>query len=100
LPQLARMLQMNDGQRMAYEQQLAQQAAAPVRVVQIAPLPPPPPAVVEGPPPPPLVTFTPRPRDYGGLRPDDFERLPPPGHGIAVDIALTKDNKFRPRLTQ
>jgi tetratricopeptide (TPR) repeat protein len=74
LPQLANLLMMTDAQKMAYEQQQAQQVPL-VPVVPEAPLPPPP--EVGQPAPPPLVVYSPRPPDLGGLRPQDFEQIPP-----------------------
>ena len=74
LPQLANLLMMTDAQKMAYEQQQAQQVPL-VPVVPEAPLPPPP--EVGQPAPPPLVVYSPRPPDFGGLRPQDFEQIPP-----------------------
>jgi tetratricopeptide (TPR) repeat protein len=75
LPRLANLLQMSDEQKMAYEQQLAREAAVAVSRIRIAPLPPPP-EVVVGPLPPPLLICTARPPDFGSVRPADFEALP------------------------
>jgi tetratricopeptide (TPR) repeat protein len=82
LPQLATLLMMSDDQRIAYEQQLAQQA------------PPSPLAAAGG-----LIAYSPRPPDLGGVRVEDFDRLPPlPPNGtapaVAIDLALPLKNKF------
>src|SRR5262249_17032774 len=79
LPQLASLLQMTDEEKIAYEQRLAQQAAGVVRPVVVAPLPAPPELPVEAqPPPPPLMVNCPQPPELGGVRPEDFDRLPSP----------------------
>lgn len=98
LPQLAAMLQMSDEQRLAYEQQLARQAAAiPVaaEVVNIAP----PPAYAPGAPAPaPIIVNTTRPPEFGGVVVDDFRRLPPTGQvAVGFQLALTQDHKIRAR---
>jgi tetratricopeptide (TPR) repeat protein len=77
LPQLANVLQMTDEEKIAYEQRQAQQAA--VQPVVVASLPPPPELpIADQPPPPPLVVNSPRPPELGAIRPEDFDRLPPP----------------------
>jgi tetratricopeptide (TPR) repeat protein len=75
LPQLATVLMMTDEQRMAYEEELARQAAT---VAKVTDAPPPPPPEAGGPPPPPLVTTTPGPLPLGKVDPDNFDKLPPP----------------------
>ncbi|HMC64309.1 MAG TPA: tetratricopeptide repeat protein, partial [Gemmataceae bacterium] len=96
LPQLAAMLMMTDEQKMAYEQQLARQAAVEVRPVAIVALPPPPePPVVGQPLPPPVVVYTPRPPDVGGVVVADFERLPARGTSLAV--AIERDSPYKHR---
>jgi tetratricopeptide (TPR) repeat protein len=81
LPQLAAVLMMTDEQKLAYEQQLAQQvAAAPTAApADATPLPPPPDVRPDDqPPPPPVITATPLPPPIGEIKPDDFQALPPP----------------------
>jgi tetratricopeptide (TPR) repeat protein len=105
LTKLALMLQMTDEQKIAFEADLAQSAAAAVQPAVIAPLPPPPPvpdpAVVVLPPPP-IVVFTPRPAPVGGLVIADFDRLPPPPpperSGFSFDLFIGRDNPVKDRL--
>jgi tetratricopeptide (TPR) repeat protein len=100
LPQLAAELMMSDEQKLAYEQALAQQAAAPVLVIEPAPIPPPPAPGV--PPPPPVITYTPLPPAFGGLVIEDFGRLPPvavvPPPGASLYAA--SEGPYRGRLLQ
>jgi tetratricopeptide (TPR) repeat protein len=111
MPQLASLLMMSDEQKFAYEQGLAQRAPVVERWVEVAPLPPPPEVVVVGqpapPPPPPLVVYSARPPDFGGLRPDDFDRVAAsdPGLTVSGDVLIKQrllqvavhlgDNLFR-----
>jgi tetratricopeptide (TPR) repeat protein len=90
LPRLANLLMMTDEQKMAYEQQLAQQAA--VQPVVIAPLPPPP-EVTVGPPPPPLIVCTPRPPDFGGFCPDDLNR-------VSAAVVVEREEPVKRRILQ
>jgi hypothetical protein len=100
LPQLAALLGLNDNQKCAYEQQLATQAAEIRPVVLSAALPPPPELpVVAQPLPPPIVVYTARPPDAGGIRPEDFDLLPPPGQS-SLSISLGRDDPFGGRLFQ
>jgi tetratricopeptide (TPR) repeat protein len=87
LPELAKMLQMSDDQRAAYEEELAKAAKViqPVEVGQ--PLPPPPDPIKKDDPtpvPPVEIVDTPIPPDPGGLKPDDFNqiKLPPVGQPL------------------
>src|SRR5262249_27252407 len=82
LPQLANLVRMTAEQRSAYEQRRAQQAAA-APPAAVAELPPPPEVPLPEQPqaaplPPALIVSTPRPPELGGVRPEDFDRLPPP----------------------
>jgi tetratricopeptide (TPR) repeat protein len=105
LPKLALMLQMTDEQKISFEADLAQSAAAAVQPAVIAPLPLPPPvpdpAVIVVPPPP-IVVFTPRPAPVGGLVIADFDRLPPPPppdrSGFSFDLFIGRDNPVKDRL--
>jgi tetratricopeptide (TPR) repeat protein len=96
VPQLATMLQLSDDQRLAYEQQLANQSAAIPVAAEVMPTP--------------VVTTTPtgvaplvvvssvRPPDLGGVVIEDFQKLPPPGRAaVGVQLALTTDHKIRAR---
>jgi tetratricopeptide (TPR) repeat protein len=105
LPKLALLLQMTDEQKIAFEADLAQAAAAEVRAAVIAPVPPPPPlpepgVVVVAPPP--IIVFTPRPAPVGGLVIADFDRLPPPPPperaGFSFDLFIAKENPVKGRL--
>jgi tetratricopeptide (TPR) repeat protein len=97
LPQLANLLMMTDAQKMAYEQQLAQQAPPEVPVVPVAALPPPP--DVGQPVPPPLVVYSPRPPDFGGLRPQDFDQVPPVVMAPAPAVVLVeREDPVKQRL--
>jgi tetratricopeptide (TPR) repeat protein len=105
LPELARLLTMSDEEKCAYEQQQAQQAAVVIQPVAIAPLPPPPEVVVVGQPlPPPIVVYNPRPPDWGGLRPDDFDRLPlfsgQAAPFVAAQVDVESGDALRQRLLQ
>ncbi len=93
LPQLANLLMMTDAQKMAYEQQLAQQVPVVAPVVPVATLPPPP--DVGQPVPPPVVVYSPRPPDFGGLRPQDFDQLPPPAPAV---VLVERDDPVKQRL--
>ncbi len=101
LPQLAGILMMTDEQKIAFEQQLARQAE--VRPAQAAaPLPEAPePVQVEQPPPPVVIQNAPPP-DFGGLRPEEFDRLPQPppqGQGFAPPvIVVERENPIKQRL--
>lgn len=96
LPQLANLLMMTDAQKMAYEQERAQQVPV-VPVVPVAPLPPPP--EVGQPAPPPLVVYSPRPPDFGGLRPQDFEQIPPVVVAPAPAVVLVeREDPVKQRL--
>jgi hypothetical protein len=94
-PQLAAMLQMTDDQRQAYEQQLARQAAAIPVAVELATLPPPPEPVSGQLPP--TVIVTSRTPEVGGVVIEDFARLPRPGVGVDLKLALTGNHKLRGR---
>src|SRR5262249_16453731 len=102
LPQLANLLMMTDEQRVAWEQQQAQQAQAPVQPGAQAPVPPAPePPAAEQPAPLPVIPFTPRPPDVGGLKAQDFDRLPPPpppGQVLQPVIVVEQPHPVRPRL--
>ena len=82
LPELAKLLLMNDQERIAYEQELARQAPA-VEAVQIdQPLPAAPDvAAVDQPPPAPLVVDCDRPPEIGGVKIDDFQHFQPLADG-------------------
>jgi tetratricopeptide (TPR) repeat protein len=87
LPQLAALLMMNDEQRLAHEQHFAH-----------LPLPGPSTAV-DGRTGSEILAFSHRPPDLGGIRIDDFDRLPPPPPaglppGLSVDLALPLKDKF------
>jgi tetratricopeptide (TPR) repeat protein len=103
LPKLALMLQMTDEQKLAFEADLAQAAAAEVRPVVVAPVPPPPPlpdpaVVVVAPPP--IIVYTPRPAPVGGLVIADFGRMEPPPErgGFSFDLFVARDNPVKNRL--
>jgi tetratricopeptide (TPR) repeat protein len=98
LPQLANLLMMTDEQKMAFEQQQAQRTVAAPPVVVVAPLPPPPVIVVSQPLPPPVIVFTTQPPDFGGLRPQDFDRLPPPA--ASVEVVVQRDDPYKQRTVQ
>jgi tetratricopeptide (TPR) repeat protein len=102
LPQLANVLQMTDEQKIAYEQQQAQQAVAVVQAAPPAELPPPPePPAAEHPAPAPILVTTPRPPDLGGVRVEDFERLPPPPPpGQAPALVVVAETPVKHRLLQ
>ncbi len=102
LPQLAALLQMNDEQRLAYEQQLARQAAAVPIAPEVVVIPPPPPiAAAPGAPVTPIVVASPRPPELGGIAFEDFRQLPPVappgGSGVALALSLTKEHHARNR---
>jgi hypothetical protein len=84
LPELAKMLQMSDELRAAYEEELAK-AAKVIQPVEVGQPPPPPPDPIKKddptPVPPVEIVDTPVPPDPGGLKPDDFNqiKLPPVG---------------------
>jgi tetratricopeptide (TPR) repeat protein len=101
LPQLASVLLLTDEQKIAYEQQCAQRAAA-VQAVVVGTLPPPPELPVAGQPvPPPVIVYSPRPPDFGGLQPDDFERLPGPGQvTAALSFSVEQEAPFKHRVLQ
>jgi tetratricopeptide (TPR) repeat protein len=99
LPQLGQMLMMNDEQKLAFEQALAQQAQS----VQPAPLEAayPPVPTVSDPVPPPLVVYTARPPAVGGLVIEDFGRLPPVAYLPApppAPVVVVEDDPYRRRL--
>src|SRR5262249_31177228 len=77
LPRLAHVLQLNDEQKIRYEEELARQAAAVQRVAEVAVVPPAPEVVVVAQPPPPVVVYSPLPPAFATLRVDDFAPLPP-----------------------
>ena len=104
LPQLAQMLTMSDDQRMAFEQALAEKAAAvDLKPIEPADLPPPPPPFDPGAAPPqPVVTYTARPIALGGLTVEDFRTFtpvlldaPPP-----VEVVIGRDHPRRRRMLQ
>jgi colicin import membrane protein len=101
LPRLANLLMMTDEQRIAYEHQLALEAAA-VGPVVIAPLPPPPEIPVTAQPlPPPIIANCSRPPDFGGLRPEDFQRLPPVGQPVLAPVVVVeREESVKQRLLQ
>jgi tetratricopeptide (TPR) repeat protein len=100
LPQLATLLSMSDEQKCAYEQQLASQSAV-LRPVVVGALPPPPEVTVIAQPPPPIVVYSPLPPDPGGIRPEDFDLLPPVGQSsLSASLVLGRDNPFGGRLFQ
>jgi tetratricopeptide (TPR) repeat protein len=76
LPALARILQMTDEQKIAYEQEIAK--AATIEPPAPAPLPPPPAAPAVDVSVAPIIVFTPRPPVLGPIVVDDFRRIPPP----------------------
>jgi tetratricopeptide (TPR) repeat protein len=89
LPVLGRMLQMNDDEKRAYEQQLAEKAtpvAPPAATAELPPPPPPPTQAAAAPPPAPLVMSTPRPpvagevavADFGNFKVIEVGAAPPP----------------------
>ena len=99
LPQLAVLLQMSDDQRLAYEQQIAHQAAAVPIVAELTDVPPPPdnPSAAG----PPVIFSTSRPPELGGVVIEDFRQLPqPPSPGqaaVETQLALSIDHKVRGR---
>jgi tetratricopeptide (TPR) repeat protein len=98
LPQLANLLLMTDEQRLAHERRLAEQAE--VRPAEPAPLPPPPEPFAAGRPvPPPLIVGAPRPPRPGRLRPEDFDRLPPPAAPPPVAV-VEREGPIKLRLLQ
>jgi len=105
LPLLGQMLMMSDEQKIALEQQLAQQAPAPAPLPVQAPLPPPPPAPVVGQPlPPPIIVYAPRPAVVGVVTPAEFDRLPlPPPMGVALPppvVIVEREEPVKRRLLQ
>lgn len=77
LPELAKLLQMSDEQRLDYEQHLAKQAQKPAAAPVDAPLPPPPEVpMADQPLPPPEIIENAPPPGFGGLRIDEFAKLP------------------------
>lgn len=101
LPQVANILMMNDAQKMAYEQQLAQQVPAVTPIIPVATLPPLP--EIGQPAPPPLIVYSPRPPDFGGLQPRDFDQLQPvvlvPAPAPAV-VVIQREDPYRQRTVQ
>lgn len=75
VPELGKQLLMNDEEKLAYEQQLAQKAKRVDVFAADAPLPPPP---VVGKTPPPHVVEVYSPPQVGGLALEAFQALPPP----------------------
>jgi tetratricopeptide (TPR) repeat protein len=101
LPQLAMLLGMTDEQKCAYEQQLASQATAIQPVVVAALAPAPEVTVVAQAAPPPIVVYSPCPPDPGGIRPEDFDLLPPVGQSsLSASLVLGRDDPFGGRLFQ
>jgi tetratricopeptide (TPR) repeat protein len=105
LPQLANQLMLTDEQKFAYEQRVATQTPVVVQPVVVAPLPPPPEPVIAGQPvPPPVIVFNPRPPDFGGVRVEDFDRLPllpPAGQpALATQLVIEQETPVKQRLLQ
>ncbi|MBV9122926.1 MAG: hypothetical protein JO112_06200, partial [Planctomycetes bacterium] len=102
LPTLANLLMMTDAERMAYEQQLAAQAAPPPVVQAVnAPLPPPPDLPPAAQPlPPPVVVYCPRPPDVGTITVQDFVALPPPSQPPSLAVVVAQDEPIRQRMMQ
>ncbi len=97
LPQLAGLLQMGDDQRLAYEQQLARQAAAIPVAVELTAVPPAA-APTESTSEPPIVCTTARPPDPGGVAIEDFRQLSStPQAAAGFPLAITGDHKLRAR---
>lgn len=105
LPALGRMLQMNDDEKRAYENKLAEQArpVAPPTTTELPPAPPPPTAdAPPAPPPPPIVVYTPRPPVYGNVVVADFDGFrvlavgapPPPPVVIVESPPVVRDRAF------
>jgi tetratricopeptide (TPR) repeat protein len=102
LPQLAQGLQLTDEQKIAYEAHLAQQAAV-APVAAFAQLPPPPEVPAPDQPlPPPVVVYNPRPPDFGGVRAEELDRLPPappPGRAVPVPaVVVEREEPVKQRL--
>jgi tetratricopeptide (TPR) repeat protein len=106
LRQVALMLQMNDEQKLAFEEKL-QNAVVAIKPIEAAPLaelpPPPPPPAPAAPPPPPIVTYSPRPPALGGMVIEDFRALPavvmaPPPPPPALGLVIQRDDPRRHRL--
>lgn len=102
LPELARVLMMNDAEKMAFELAQSQQAVASFVPIPLTdPLPPPPPPYAPSDPaPPPLVTYLPTPPALGGLVVQDFAALPPVGVAVATPAVavVVEDDPRRRRL--
>src|SRR5262249_33043275 len=102
LPRLAHVLQLNDEQKIRYEEELARQAAAVQKVAEVVVVPPAPEVVVVTQAPPPVVVYTPLPPDFGTLRVEDFDRLPaapPPGTPPpALVIVAEREDPIKQRL--
>ncbi|HEV3263519.1 MAG TPA: hypothetical protein VG013_42175 [Gemmataceae bacterium] len=100
VPQLANILMMSDEQKMAYEQQLAQQRALPPPLAVTALLPPPPDVLAAGQlAPPAIVAYAPQPPGLAACTLQDFQALPRPGWtppAVAVDVV--RDDPVRDRL--
>src|SRR5262249_37659531 len=79
LADLGKQLLMNDEEKLAYDRERARQVKVQAPPAEGAPLPPPPevPDANQAPPPA-IVVDNPLPPDVGGLRLEDFKRLPPP----------------------
>jgi tetratricopeptide (TPR) repeat protein len=101
LPQLANVLLLTDEQKIAYEQQCAQQALA-VQPVVVGTLPPPPELPTPGVSvPAPLLVYSPRPPDLGGLQPVDLASLPGPGQpAMALSFTVEHEAPFKDRVLQ
>src|SRR5262249_52166608 len=104
LPRLAHVLQLNDEQKIRYEEELARQAVAVQKVTEVTVVPPAPEVVVVTQAPPPVVVYTPLPPDFGTLAVVDFERLPPaPPPGTAppsLVFVVEREDPIKQRLLQ
>lgn len=103
LPALGRMLQMNDDEKRAYEQKLAEQARPVTPPPAQAEVPEPPPApAAAAPAPAPIVIYSPRPPVYGAVVVADFDGLrvievgaaPPPVVVVTEAPVLVRDRAF------
>ena len=109
LPALGQMLMMNDDQRAAFQQALAEKAAAvELKPIETAPLPPPPPPFDPDaplPPSPPLmVTYSARAIAFGGLTIEEFRAFPPvvvvETPPPPIEVVVRRDDPRRRRMLQ
>ncbi|VTS04578.1 CsgG/HfaB family protein [Tuwongella immobilis] len=97
LPQLGRMLMLNDDQRLALEQQLLRDSVR-VQPIVVAPIPPPPPVELPQPPPPVIVHAT-TPPVLDALSWDDFRTIPlgeaPPEPVVLSPVDVDRQRALR-----